>query len=46
MLFSYLRYRHEELGINFDIPQKYMRYACLTGADRKTTKQEELEELK
>ncbi len=45
-LFSYLRHRHAELGRKFDIPQGYMRYACLVAADHKTTKEADLEELK
>ena len=45
-LFIYLRYRHADLGKRFDIPQKYLRYACLIAADRKITKEADLEELK
>jgi hypothetical protein len=45
-LFSFLRSRHKQFGLAFDIPQKYMRYACLIGADRKTSKKNEFEELK
>jgi hypothetical protein len=45
-LFSYLRHRHAELGRKFDIPQGYLRYACLVAADHKTTKEADLEELK
>ncbi len=45
-LFIYLRHRHEELGQKFDIPQKFLRYACLVAADHRTTKEADLEELK
>ncbi len=43
---SYLRHRHKQLGLHFDIPQKYLRYACLLGADNKIAKKADLEELK
>jgi hypothetical protein len=44
-LFSFLRSRHKQFGLEFDIPKKYMRYACLVGADRKILKKGDLEEL-
>jgi hypothetical protein len=45
-LFSFLRFRHKQFGLEFDIPKKYMRYACLVGADRKTLKKAAIEESK
>jgi hypothetical protein len=45
-LFSFLRSRHKKLGLGFDIPKKYLRYACLVGADHKTSKKVDLEEIK
>jgi hypothetical protein len=45
-LFSYLRHRHADLGKKFDIPVRYLRYACLIAADHKNTKEADLEELK
>jgi hypothetical protein len=31
-VFSYLRHHHKKLGLDFDIPLKYLRYACLAGS--------------